>query len=242
MTALLCTEGLTAGYGEIAVVNDLQLEIFEGEVVGLIGANGAGKTTILKTLIGILPAIAGTISFAAGDITCAPPRDRVRRGLSLVPEGRELFWDMSVTENLEVAGLAVGKDSSRIDELTEFSFRLFPRLRERFQQIAGTMSGGEQQMLAIARALMIEPKLLMLDEPSAGLAPSIVTLVMEQIGQIRKLGTTVLLVEQDVTLALKLCDRVYVLDRGRVVAAGKSGEVTKGETLIQAFLGSAVSS
>jgi branched-chain amino acid transport system ATP-binding protein len=235
---LLQVEDLSSGYGDLKVITNLSIKVEGGEVVALVGANGAGKSTFLKTLAGLLPVMSGRVFMNGTDVSDMTSRERTLKGMILVPEGRQLFWDMSVLENLEIAAYAAHK-GAKLVELLKLAFELFPRLQERKLQLAGTMSGGEQQMLAIARGLMAEPKIILLDEPSAGLAPAIVQLVIERIHEVRRHGTTVLLVEQDVSMALQLCDRAYVLDRGSVIAEGSGAQIMNNPQLISAYLGDA---
>jgi branched-chain amino acid transport system ATP-binding protein len=206
--------GLEARYGPIAAVRGVDLDVAEGEIVALLGANGAGKTSLLSAIVGLLPDRSGDVRFAGRDISRLPPEKIVRRGIALAPEGRRLFATLTVAENLAIAG---GRNGNRRERL----FELFPVLRDRLDAPAGSLSGGEQQQLAIARALMSGPRLLLLDEPTLGLAPKLVVSVFELIARLRREErVTVLLVEQNVHRALDVCDRAYVLRTGRVVAAG----------------------
>jgi len=226
--------GLGAGYGGFRVLHDVDIDVMPGRLTAVLGPNGAGKTTMLKAAIGLLPRD-GTVrlgkdALPAGDVAAA-----VKGGLALVPEGRQLFPDMTVRENLELGGYLLPRDE-RAAALARI-LDLFPRLRERQGQRAGTMSGGEQQMLAIGRALMGRPRLLMLDEPSLGLAPRLVDEVLATLGRARDQGLTILLVEQNVAKALALADHAYVLERGRVVMRGPAAELARSERIRTAYLG-----
>jgi branched-chain amino acid transport system ATP-binding protein len=235
VTPLLEVSGIHAHYGSIEALKGVSLEVGEGEVVTLIGSNGAGKSTTLRSISGLTPATAGTVVFAGEDITRVPAHDVVSRGIALSPEGRHVFPRMTVRENLELGAhmrkrAEVGEDFDRV-------FELFPRLKERDKQKAGTMSGGEQQMLAIGRALMAQPKLLMLDEPSMGIAPILVQRIYETIIEINKSGVAILLVEQNANYALDVSKRGYVLETGRVVLKGASAELRDDPEVQRAYLG-----
>src|SRR3979409_1280356 len=219
---MLTVEGLECRYGKVAAVRGLSLEVKKGELVTLIGANGAGKTTTLKAISGVLPPAAGCVSFEGEDITRASARRILQLGIAHCPEGRRVFPYMTVRENLEM-GCYLRSDQDAIEHDMTRLFERFPILRERSEQAAGTLSGGEQQMLAISRALMSRPKLALFDEPSLGLAPGLVARTFDIIRQIRQEGVTVVMVEQNAFAALELCDRAYVLEQGRVT---KSGTVT----------------
>ncbi len=232
---MLQVNGLNAGYGEVQVLWDINLTVREGEIVSIIGANGAGKTTTLKSIMGLIIPFKGTISFNGDDITGLPVHEIVRKGISLVPEGRHLFPKMTVMENLRMGGYAV--DGDKYMDLLERVFQIFPVLKERKDQLALTLSGGEQQMLAIARGLMSDPKILMLDEPSLGLAPKIVKRVMKVVSEIRDEGVTILLVEQNAKISLEISDRGYVLETGRIVLEGTSEELLRNEHVKKAYLG-----
>ena len=227
-------EGLSAGYGGFSVLRDLNLDIEPGLTV-ILGPNGAGKTTLLKAMAGLL-AREGRVQFGGVDLPAQQPAENVRRGLALVAEGRQLFPQMTVAENLELGGWLL-PSSERARRLAR-AFEDFPKLRERRQQLAGTMSGGEQQMVAVARAMMCAPRLLMLDEPSLGLAPRMVDELLAITRRIADGGTTVLLVEQNVRKALAVADRGHVLERGRLVAGGPAKELAQSSVIRQAYLGS----
>ena len=228
--------GLHVSYGGIRAVKGIDLTVSEGELVCLIGANGAGKSTTLKAVCGLMPAAAGTVRYQGADIAGVAHFELPRRGLVLVPEGRGIFPQLTVAENLSM-GAYSRKDTAGIRRDMERGYSLFPRLAERRQQSAGTMSGGEQQMLAIARALMAQPKLLLLDEPSMGLAPIVVQKVFEVIATIRKEGVTVLLVEQNARLALELADRAYLMETGMITLSGEAKTLLADERVKKAYLG-----
>lgn len=233
---MLQVEKASAFYGEIQVLYDVSLNVNKGEVVGLVGANGAGKSTTLKMISGLKSPVSGRIMFEGEDISSIPAHKIVELGIAHVPEGRRLFPYLTVLENLEVGSyLPVPKKKRK--ETLEMVFELFPRLKDRQRQLAGTLSGGEQQMLAIARGLMSRPKLLMLDEVSLGLAPVLVEKIYEMIGEIKKQDISILLVEQNVHLCLNFVDRAYVLENGRIVLSGKGKELLKNEYLKKAYLG-----
>jgi branched-chain amino acid transport system ATP-binding protein len=221
-------------YGKIAALKGVSLTVNEGEIVTLIGANGAGKTTTLKTISGLRPVSQGSIRFAGADITGMPGHRRVRAGIGQAPEGRGVFPGMTVEENLLMGAYARSGDVST--ELREV-YRLFPVLGERRRQAGGTLSGGEQQMLAIGRALMSKPKVLVLDEPSMGLAPKLVSQIFSIIVEINQSGTTVLLVEQNAAQALTICDRAYVLETGRIVKSGTGADLLHDPAVKDAYLG-----
>jgi branched-chain amino acid transport system ATP-binding protein len=236
MSTLLRLDGLEVGYGALTAVRDVSLEVGTGEVVALIGANGAGKTTTLKAITGLLPLRRGWMTLDGERLDGLSPARVVGRGIAHVPEGRQLFPTMTVRENLELG--AAGRESRmRRAETLAWVLRLFPRLAERAGQLAGTLSGGEQQMCAIGRGLMARPRLLMLDEPSLGLAPVIVKQIFENLAQINREGTTILLVEQNVGRALGLAHRAYVLESGRIVLSGTSAELLASPHVKQAYLG-----
>ena len=233
MSTLLRLEGLEVGYHDLVAVHGVSLEVRAGEVVSLIGGNGAGKTTTLRAISGLLPLRSGTIEFEGERIGGRRSSDIARRGIAHVPEGRQLFPTMSVRENLELGATVRGGRAAALDGI----FALFPRLRERERQLAGTLSGGEQQMCAIGRGLMARPRLLLLDEPSLGLSPVMVKLIFENLAQINGQGTTILLVEQNVPRALQLCHRGYVIENGRIVLDGSRADLQASGHIKQAYLG-----
>ncbi len=235
MSALLEVSDVHAHYGSIEALKGVSLAVEPGEVVTLIGSNGAGKSTTLRSISGLTPATSGTVKFDGEDITALPAHDVVGRGVALSPEGRHVFARMSVRENLELG--AYLRHSSALSEDLDRIYELFPRLKERDKQKAGTMSGGEQQMLAIGRALMARPKLLMLDEPSMGIAPILVQRIYETIGEINRTGVAILLVEQNANYALDASKRGYVLETGRVVLTGDSAKLRDDPEVQRAYLG-----
>ena len=234
---LLTVEQLHVSYGSIVAVRDLDLEVFPGEIVTLLGPNGAGKSSTLNAIMGRTRASANAIRFDGADLRDEPVERRVRRGMALSPEGRQVFENLTVMENLRLGGASQGKahgGPAAFDEVTE----LFPILRDRRDQQAGTLSGGQQQQLAIARALMSRPRLVLLDEPSLGLAPTIVDAIFELIAALHDRGITIVLVEQNVTRSLEIADRGYVLEGGRVVMSGTAAELHEaGDELVGAYLG-----
>jgi branched-chain amino acid transport system ATP-binding protein len=232
---MLEVSGLTTKYGAISALRDADLTIREGEVVGLIGPNGAGKTTLLGSIAGLIPIDSGKIMFSGADITLLAPEKIVRAGLALVPEHRRIFSDMTVEENLKIGG--VTRNASERAVLLEEMAELFPVLRDKWETAAGYMSGGEAQQLAIARALMSKPKLIMMDEPSLGLAPILVDLVFDLIDTLRTQGRTILVVEQNATRMLRVADRAYVLRSGEVVASGTGTELLERSDLFDTFVG-----
>ncbi len=235
--SVLKVSNLETGYGSIQVLWGIDLEVNEGSLVALVGANGVGKTTFMKTLIGVIKPWRGTISFMGKDITHLESEDRVKMGISLVPEGRQLFYGMTVEENLKM-GAYVRDPKENIKEDLDFVYSLFERLKERRNQLAGTLSGGEQQMCAIGRALMAKPKLLLIDELSLGLAPVIVDRLIEIISRIRKeKNTTILLVEQDVEVALGIADIGYVIETGKITKRGPAKELLEDDYIKKAYLG-----
>jgi branched-chain amino acid transport system ATP-binding protein len=233
---LLTVADLSVHYGRIAAVSGLSLQVNEGEIVTLIGSNGAGKSTTLRTISGLLRPRSGRITFGGQDITGAAGHDIVAKGICHSPEGRRIFPRMTVAENLRL-GAFTRRDSAAIAADEERILELFPRLAERLNQRAGTMSGGEQQMLAVARALMGAPKLILLDEPSMGLAPVLVDLIFDTIETIRSQGTTVLLVEQNALAALRVADYAYVIESGRLRLAGPARGLASDEEIVRAYLG-----
>jgi len=233
---LLQVDDIHTFYGNIEALKGISLEVEEGEVVTLIGSNGAGKSTTLRSISGLTPPRTGTITFDGNDISATPPQDIVQLGISQSPEGRHCFQRMSVRENLEL-GAYLRRDRREINEDLETVFTLFPRLQERERQKAGTMSGGEQQMLAIGRAMMARPKLLLLDEPSMGLAPILVERIYETVAEINRQGTTILLVEQNANFALEYSSRGYVLETGTIALADKSAALRENPDVQKAYLG-----
>jgi branched-chain amino acid transport system ATP-binding protein len=233
---MLELNGLSVFYERVQVLWDVSFSVHEGEVVTLLGSNGAGKSTTVKTIQGLLRPGAGNIRFMNRSITGLPPYRIVEAGIALVPEGREIFPKMTALENL-MLGSYVPRARDSVNARLEWIFQLFPQLAERKKQLAGTMSGGEQQMLAIARALMSKPKLLMLDEPSLGLAPVIVLQVFEIVQKLKDEGVTVLLVEQNVHHALEISDRAYILEKGRVILEGQGTDLLNNHYVREAYLG-----
>jgi branched-chain amino acid transport system ATP-binding protein len=234
--SLLEIEHLSAGYGPVQVLRDVSLHVDEGESVALVGANAAGKTTLLRTINGIVRATAGTIRFAGRDVTALPSHDITRTGIAQVAEGRQLFPEMTVLENLELGAMATTEAWAGRVEMRRRVTELFPRIGERLDQSAGTMSGGEQQQVAIARALMARPKLLLVDEPSAGLAPVLVQQVFRALREIHASGTTILLVEQNVPLSLRLAQRAYVIELGRITLEGTGEQLLADPHVREAYL------
>ena len=234
--SILHVEDLNVYYGAIHAVKGISFDVEEGEVVTLIGANGAGKSTTLNTIAGLLKPREGVVEFEGKSLLGVPPHTIVGKGIALCPEGRRVFLQMSVRENLEM-GAFTRTDSAEVAKSLEDIFERFPRLKERENQVAGTLSGGEQQMLAMGRALMSKPRLLMLDEPSMGLAPILVQEIFDIIEQLHSAGTTVLLVEQNARMALKVADRAYVLETGKVSMSGKAADLASDERVKQAYLG-----
>lgn len=233
---MLKIEDINVFYGKIHAIHDLSFHVKEGEIVTLIGANGAGKTTILKTISRILTPESGIIKFRDEDMSKFPAHQIIDMGMAHVPEGRRVFSKMSVQENLEM-GAYIRKDNREIQEDLEMVFTRFPRLKERMKQAAGTLSGGEQQMLAMGRALMSRPKIILMDEPSMGLAPILVDEIFSIIRDVNDAGTTVLLVEQNANKALKIADRGYVLETGKVIAEGKASDLLEDQAVKEAYLG-----
>ena len=236
MSILLKLDGIEVGYGDMTAVHEASLEVREGETVALIGGNGAGKTTTLRAISGLLPLRRGRIEFAGERVDGLGSSQVVARGIAHVPEGRQLFPTMTVRENLEV-GARSSEARQRRGETMAWVFELFPRLREREGQLAGTLSGGEQQMCAIGRGLMARPRLLMLDEPSLGLAPVVVRAIFDDLDRINRGGLTILLVEQNVLRSLQLCHRGYVLENGRISLAGGRESLLASPHIKQAYLG-----
>ncbi|KSU80971.1 MULTISPECIES: ABC transporter ATP-binding protein [Fictibacillus] len=233
---MLKVENINVYYGNIQALDGISLEILEGEIVTLIGANGAGKSTLLKTVSGLLKPKQGNVIYEGKTINGKAAQTIVKQGISHVPEGRRVFANMTVEENLQL-GAFLRKDKEGIKQDLERVYELFPRLLERLKQQAGTLSGGEQQMLAMGRALMAKPRLLLLDEPSMGLAPLLVKTIFRIIEEINKAGTTILLVEQNANLALSIANRAYVVETGRIVLSGDAAELTSSEQVKMAYLG-----
>lgn len=234
--SMLKVTDLQVYYGVIQALKGISFEVNEGEVIALIGANGAGKTTTLHTITGLIRPKAGTIEFEGNDITKTPAHKIVSLGMAHVPEGRRIFGELTVYENLKL-GAYTRKDKAGIAESLEKVYKRFPRLEERKKQIAGTLSGGEQQMLAMGRALMSNPKLLVMDEPSMGLSPLFVSEIFDIIDEISKSGTTVLLVEQNAKKALSIADRAYVLETGSIVLSGDANDLMNDDSVKKAYLG-----
>lgn len=231
---MLKVDNINVYYGQIHSLRDVSLEVHENEIVALIGANGAGKSTTLRTISGLLRSKTGSITLMGEDISKTEAHKLVSKGLAHVPEGRRIFLQMSVLENLEMGAYT---NSGNYKEDIEKVFTYFPRLKHRSSQIAGTLSGGEQQMLAMGRALMSKPKLLMLDEPSMGLAPILVQQIFDIIAEMHKAGTTILLVEQNAEMALQIADRAYVLESGRIKLSGTGKELANSDEIKKAYLG-----
>ena len=236
MAALLKINDINVYYGAIHAIKGISLEVNEGEIVTLIGANGAGKSTTLRTISGLLKPKTGSIEFEGKNIAGVADQNIVKAGISQVPEGRRVFAEMTVMENLEL-GAFIRKDKDGIAKDLKMVFERFPRLEERINQQAGTLSGGEQQMLAMGRALMSRPRLLLLDEPSMGLAPLLIKEIFSIIQDINKAGTTVLLVEQNANMALSIANRAYVLETGRITLSGDAKELAASEDVRKAYLG-----
>jgi len=233
---LLSAQGLVTTYGAIEALKGISLEVREGELVSIIGGNGAGKSTLLKTIVGLLAPRRGRVTFLGRDITGRPPDEILRVGIALVPERRRVFGPLTVLDNLSLGAYA-RRDAGDVARALEDVYRLFPVLRERRSQMAGTLSGGEQQMLAIGRALMSRPRLLLLDEPSLGLAPLVVREIFRLLAGLRRAGTTILLVGQNARMALQIADRAYVLETGRVKLEGPAAALLQDEGLKAAYLG-----
>ncbi len=237
--SLLALEHVTAGYGPVVAVRDLSLDVYPGEIVALLGSNGAGKSTTLMTITGLVKASSGSVRLDGEEVQRLRPEEIVRRGIAMAPEGRRIFSHLTVTENLRL-GAATRRDRDAVAADMDTQFELFPILRQRQKQLAGTLSGGEQQMLALARALMSRPKMLLLDEPSLGLAPRVLAQIFELLEELPKQGMTVLLVEQNVRLALRVASRGYVLASGELQVAGSSDELRDEVDLERVYLGSTV--
>ena len=235
MGSVLTVEDINVYYGAIHALKGISFDVNKGEIVTLIGANGAGKSTTLHTISGLLRSKTGDIQLLGESIAKTPAHKIVSKGISHVPEGRRIFQQLTVQENLEMGAFVC--DPKRIQHNLEYVYTQFPRLKERTKQIAGTLSGGEQQMLAMGRSLMIDPELLMLDEPSMGLAPILVDQIFEIIQNLNKNGTTILLVEQNAQMALSVADRAYVIETGRITLSGTGEELAKSEQVKKAYLG-----
>jgi branched-chain amino acid transport system ATP-binding protein len=233
---VLALAGVSAGYGALPAITGVSLAVGEGEAVGLLGANGAGKSTTLRAISGLVRPSAGHITFFGEDVAHLPPYRITVLGIAHVPEGRQVFPELTVKENLEIGAYIPAAKAERRRSL-DLVFTIFPVLAERRQQLAGTMSGGEQQMLAVGRGLMLKPRLLMLDEPSLGLAPVVTDATFAKIEEIHAMGTAILLVEQNVSRALSLVDRAYVLESGRVIMEGTSAELANNKQVQAAYLG-----
>ena len=233
---MLNVNDLNVFYGNFEALHSVSLTIGAGEIVALLGANGAGKSTTINTISGLTELRGGTMTYDGADLTAMPAHERVARGVIQVPEGRKLFPFMTILDNLLIGSFSEGTRARRAETL-EMVYELFPKLAERRNQLAGTLSGGEQQMCAVARGLMAQPKILMLDEPSLGLAPIMVETIFEAIVKINKLGTSILLVEQNVLYALEIANRGYVVETGRTVLQGTSAELSSNEELRKAYLG-----
>ena len=233
--ALLEVKNIKVYYGNINAIKDISFEVNEGEIVTLIGANGAGKSSILNTVAGLIKPKSGEIIFDGQGIIGIPAHKIVSKGMALCPEGSRIFQQLSVKENLEMGSYT--RPANEVSESIEKVYELFPRLKERYKQIAGTLSGGEQQMLAMGRALMSKPRLMMLDEPSMGLAPILVEQIFDIIKNLHKSGTTILLVEQNAQMALSIADRGYVMETGRIVTSGTGKELLRDDAVKKAYLG-----
>ena len=233
--SFLSIKDLHINYGMIQAVKGASFEVNKGEIVALIGANGAGKTSILHTLTGLIPAKSGSIEFEGKEISKMPAHKIVTVGMAHVPEGRRVFAELSVFENLKL-GAYTRKDKAEIEDTIKSIYKRFPRLEERKSQLAGTLSGGEQQMLAMGRALMSKPSVIVMDEPSMGLSPLYVNEIFDIINEVHKAGTTILLVEQNAKKALSIADRAYVLETGKIVLEGKAGELLNDESVKKAYL------
>ena len=234
--ALLNVENLEVSYGLIQAIKGVSFEVNQGEIVALIGANGAGKTTIMHALCNLIPKRAGKVTFQEQDVTNVAAHKLVPMGIAQVPEGRKIFQELTVVENLRL-GAYIRRNKSEIEETLENMYQRFPILKERSNQIAGTLSGGEQQMLAMSRALMSHPRLLLLDEPSMGLSPLYVNIIFDMIKQVNEEGTTVLLVEQNAKKALSIADRAYVLEIGKIAKSGTGAELLEDDSIRRAYLG-----
>lgn len=236
---MLKVENLKVSYGGIEALRGIDFEVEEGKIVTLVGANGAGKSTTLRSIVGLVKPTGGSINYNGIDLLKTKTKDMVHDGITLVPEGRRVFSDLSVIENLKIGAFS-RHDESQIKKDMDWIFELFPRLKERTWQLSGTLSGGEQQMLAVGRALMSRPKLLMMDEPSLGLAPLIVKDIFNIIQEINKMGVTILLIEQNANAALKIADVGYVMETGNIILKGPGRELLKNELVKKAYLGESI--
>jgi branched-chain amino acid transport system ATP-binding protein len=234
---MLSIKDLHVSYGAIHAIHGISLEVNDGEIVSLIGANGAGKTTILHTVTGLKTAKSGTINYGDLDLRATDASKLIKYGISHVPEGRHIFSDMTVLENLEMGAYSTKKNKGELEKNFKLVFERFPRLKERYKQLAGTLSGGEQQMLAMGRALMADPKILLLDEPSMGLSPILVKEIFSIIRYCHDTGITILLVEQNAKMALSIADRAYVLETGNITISGKAKELLEDDRVRKAYLG-----
>lgn len=234
--AMLSIKDLQVYYGVIQAIKGISFEVNEGEIIALIGANGAGKTTILHTVSGLIPAKSGSVQFEGKELTKTAPHKIVQMGMAHVPEGRRVFQELTVFENLKL-GAYTRKDKAEVDRSLKMVYERFPRLEERKKQVAGTLSGGEQQMLAMGRALMSSPKIILMDEPSMGLSPLLVSEIFDIIKSINESGTTVLLVEQNAKKALSIADRAYVLETGNIVLEGGAKDLMNDDSIKKAYLG-----
>jgi len=233
---MLKIRNLVSSYGVIKALKGISMEVNEGELVTLVGANGAGKSTLLKSIIAQVKIESGDIAFMGNSLLGKPSHKIIKQGIAIVPEGRRIFADLTVVENLEIGAFS-GGNQKRFKELSKTVYELFPRLEERKNQFGGTLSGGEQQMLAVGRAIMAAPKLLLLDEPSMGLAPVIVEEVFKITRRIKEMGTTILLVEQNAMMALKICDRAYIIKTGLIVGEDSAENILGNKVLLEAYLG-----
>jgi branched-chain amino acid transport system ATP-binding protein len=235
--SMLQITGLVSSYGNIKALKGISMEINQGEIVSLLGANGAGKSTLMKSILGMVTIEGGSIRFRDQELVGKKSHEIVPMGISLVPEGRKIFVDLTVEKNLEIGTFFRKRERSRDRELLDMVYEIFPRMYERRTQMGGTLSGGEQQMLAVGRAIMSDPQLLMLDEPSMGLAPLVVAEIFHVIRKVHDMGITVLLVEQNAKMALKISDKAYLLNTGSIVGSGTGDEFLKGDVLTSVYLG-----
>jgi len=236
MPEMLEVENLSSGYGLVQILWGVSFDIREKEIVSIIGPNGAGKTTLVRTIAGLLPAKTGTVRLKSENIEKLPPHARVEKGITLIPEGREIFPRLSVEENLLLGAYTI-KDKSKVSELKEEAYQLFPVLRKKHKSLAQNLSGGEQQMLVIGRSLMSDPQLLMLDEPSLGLAPMIVEKVLDAVQKVNEEGVTILLVDQNIHESLSIADRGYVLEEGKIIIHGDGRELLSNDHIKEVYLG-----